>query len=177
MERLWQGGRQLRARVAPGDLGGVHPRLQPAPHREAEGGHLHQSQADLPLQWAEQISRPTNSSFSKAAPQALVVGKENEAKSSLPFTASQMAQKSPACGLATSKNMDVARSGNRIPVPESHIKSGTVLGGFQDESPEKPDPTEQGPEDTAAPEAVAENPIGALLSPGRSQCGRGADPG
>ena len=127
--------------------------------KKPKEGTFTRAKRTSPSSGQKQISRSTNSSFSKAAPQALVVGKEHEAKSSPLFTASQMAQKSPACGLATAKNMDVARSGNRIPVPKSPIKSGTVLGGFHDESPEKPDPTEQGPEDTAAPEAVAENPI------------------
>ncbi|CAI9181586.1 unnamed protein product [Rangifer tarandus platyrhynchus] len=118
----------------------------------------------------KQTSRSTNSCFSKATPKALVVGKEHEAKSSLLFTASQKFQSSPGLGLTTFRNMDEAWSGNRIPMPESHIKSVTVLDGFHDESPEKLDPMEQGPEDTAAAKVVAEKPIGALLSLGWSQC-------
>uniref|UniRef100_A0A8C2Y442 Chromodomain Y like n=2 Tax=Bovidae TaxID=9895 RepID=A0A8C2Y442_CAPHI len=53
VERLRQRGRHLGAGAAPGELRGVHPRLQPAPHREAEGGHLHQGQPDLPEQCPE----------------------------------------------------------------------------------------------------------------------------
>uniref|UniRef100_A0A452FK42 Chromodomain Y like n=1 Tax=Capra hircus TaxID=9925 RepID=A0A452FK42_CAPHI len=124
----------------------------------------------------KQISRSTNSSFSKAAPKALVVGKEHEAKSSPLFAASQKFRKSPAPGLAARKNMDLARSGIKILVPKSPIKSRTAVDGFQDESPEKPDPVEQGPEDTAAPEAAAEKPVGALLGPGAERARMGSRP-
>lgn len=54
-----------------------------------------------PNRGQNQISRSTKSSFSKAAPKALVVGKEHEAKSSPLFTASQKFQESCARGLAT----------------------------------------------------------------------------
>lgn len=124
----------------------------------------------------KQISRSTNSSFSKAAPKALVVGKEHEAKSSPLFATSQKFRKSPAPGLAARKNMDLARSGIKILVPKSPIKSRTAVDGFQDESPEKPDPVEQGPEDTAAPEAAAEKPVGALLGPGAERARMGSRP-
>ncbi|KAM9665109.1 LOW QUALITY PROTEIN: chromodomain Y-like protein [Dama dama] len=132
-------------------------------------GTLTRAKWTSPNNGQNQISRSTNSSFSKAAPKALVVGKEHEAKSSPLFTASQKFQESSARGLATYKNMDLARLGNRILVPKSPIKSGTVLDSFQDESPENPDPMEQGPEDTVAPEAAAEKWIGALLSLGAEQ--------
>ncbi|CAI9181588.1 unnamed protein product [Rangifer tarandus platyrhynchus] len=125
-----------------------------------------QAKRTSPNNGRKQISRSTNSSFSKATPKALVVGKEHKAKSSLLFTTSQKFQKSPGHGLATYRDMDVARSVNKIPMPKSPVKSGTVQDGFHDESPEKLDPMEQGSEDIAAPEVVAEKPIGALLSPG-----------
>ncbi|KAB0369267.1 hypothetical protein FD755_019272 [Muntiacus reevesi] len=113
-------------------------------------GTLTRAKRTSPNSGQKQISRSTTSSFSKAVPKALVVGKECKAKSSPLFTTSQKFQKSSAQGLAPYKNMDLARSGNRILVPKSPIKTGTVLDSFQDESPENPDPTEQGPEDTAA---------------------------
>ena len=145
--------------------------------KKPKEGTFTRAKQTSPNSGQKQISRSTNSSFSKAAPKALVVGKEHQAKSSPLFTASQKFQKGPACGLATYKKMDVARSGNRIPVPKSPIRSGTVLDGFHDESPEKPDPMEQGPEDTAGPEAVDENPIGARLSPGAEPVRMGSRPG
>ncbi|KAB0352506.1 hypothetical protein FD754_017363 [Muntiacus muntjak] len=139
-------------------------------------GTLTRAKGTSPNSGQKQISRSTTSSFSKAIPKALVVGKERKAKSSPLFTTSQKFQKSSAQGLAPYKNMDLARSGNRILVPKSPIKTGTVLDSFQDESPENPDPTEQGPEDTAAPEAVAEKRIGALLSPGAEPVSMGSRP-
>ncbi|KAM9665050.1 chromodomain Y-like protein [Dama dama] len=139
-------------------------------------GTLTRAKRTSPNNGQNQISRSTNSSFSKAAPKTLVVGKEHEAKSSPPFTASQKFQESSARGLATYKYMDLARLGNRILVPKSPIKSGTVLDSFQDESPENPDPMKQGPEDTAAPEAAAEKRIGGLLSPGAEPVMMGSRP-
>ena len=53
VKRLQQGGRNLGARAAPGELRGVHPRLHLVPHLEAEGGPIHKSQPDLPEQWPE----------------------------------------------------------------------------------------------------------------------------
>ncbi|XP_060994116.1 chromodomain Y-like protein isoform X2 [Dama dama] len=139
-------------------------------------GTLTRAKRTSPKNGQNQISRSINSSFSKAAPKALVVDKEHEAKSSLPFTASQKFQESSARGLATYKYMDLAQLGNRILVPKSPIKSGTVLDSFHDESPENPDPMKQGPEDTAAPEAAAEKRIGDLLSPGAEPVMMGSRP-
>ena len=112
------------------------------------------------------ISRSTNSSFSKAAPKALVIGKEQEAKSSLLVTASQKFRKSPMPGLATCKNMELAQSDIRILVPKSPIQVSTGVHGFQDESPEKLDPVEQGLEDTVATEDAAEKRGGGPSGPG-----------
>ncbi|KAB0347438.1 hypothetical protein FD754_012295 [Muntiacus muntjak] len=153
----------------------VHDFNRPHTEKQKEGT-LTRAKQTSPNNGQKQISRSTNSSFSKAAPKALVVGKEHEAKSSPLFTPSQKFQKSSAQGLATYKNMDLAHSGNRILVPKSPIKTGTVLDSFQDESPENPDPMEQGPEDTAAPEAEAEKRIGALLSPGAEPVSMGSRP-
>ena len=105
------------------------------------------------LKW---ISRSSNSSFSKAAPKALVVGKEQETKSSLLVTASQKFRKSPMLGLPTCKDMELVQSDIRILVPKSPIQGSTGVHGFQDESPKKLDPMEQGLEDTAAMEGAAE---------------------
>nr|CAI9689292.1 unnamed protein product [Rangifer tarandus platyrhynchus] len=114
----------------------------------------------------KRISRSTSSSFSKAASKALVVGKEQEAKSSLLVTASQKFRKSPMPGMATCKNLDLAKSDIRILVPKSPIQGSTGVHGFQDDSPEKLDPVEQGLEDTAAREVVAEKPGRGPSGPG-----------
>ncbi|KAM9665040.1 LOW QUALITY PROTEIN: chromodomain Y-like protein [Dama dama] len=139
-------------------------------------GTLTRAKQTTPNNGQNQISRSTNSSFSKAAPKALVVDKEHEAKSTPLFTTSQNFQKSSTQGQATYKNMDLAWLGNRILVPKSPIKSGTVLDSFQHESPENPDPMKQGLEDTAAPEAAAEKWIGDLLSPGMEPVMMGSRP-
>ncbi|KAB0354193.1 hypothetical protein FD755_023118 [Muntiacus reevesi] len=139
-------------------------------------GTLTRAKWTSPNNGQKQISRSTNNSFSTATPKALVVGKEYEAKSSPLFTTSQNFQQISVQGLATYKNMDLAQLGNRILVPKSPIKTGTVLDSFQDESPENPDSMDQGPEDTAAPETVAEKWIGALLSPGTEPVSMGSRP-
>ncbi|XP_068414475.1 chromodomain Y-like protein isoform X1 [Eschrichtius robustus] len=124
----------------------------------------------------KQISRSTNSSFSKASPKSLVVGKEPEPKASPLFAAGQKFRKNPAPSLSTRKNMDLAKSGIKILVPKSPIKSRTAGDGFQSESPEKLDPAEQGQEDTVAPEVAAEKPVGALLGPGAERARMGSRP-
>nr|XP_013006928.1 chromodomain Y-like protein [Cavia porcellus] len=72
--------------------------------------------------------------------------------------------------------MDLAKSGIKILVPKSPIKSRTAVDGFPSESPEKLDPIEQGPEDTVAPEVTAEKPVGALLGPGAERARMGSRP-
>ncbi|CAI9181608.1 unnamed protein product [Rangifer tarandus platyrhynchus] len=69
-------------------------------------------------------------------------------------------------GMATCKNMDLAKSDIRILVPKGPIQGSTGVHGFQDESPEKLDPVEQGLEDTAAREVVAEKPGRGPSGPG-----------
>lgn len=77
------------------------------------------------------------------------------------FTASQKFRKNTAPSLSGRRNMDLAKSGIKILVPKSPIKSRTAVDGFQSESPQKLDPVEQGLEDTVAPEVAAEKPVGA----------------
>ncbi|CAI9181580.1 unnamed protein product [Rangifer tarandus platyrhynchus] len=128
----------------------------------------------------KRISRSTNSSFSKAAPKALVVGKEQEAKSSLLVTTSQKFRKSPTTGLATRKNTDLAQSDISILVPKSPIKGSTAVDGFQDNSSKRLDPLEQGPEDTADTEAAAQKPgdgpVMAATATGLAVNGKGTYP-
>ncbi|XP_058934008.1 chromodomain Y-like protein isoform X1 [Kogia breviceps] len=123
----------------------------------------------------KQISRSTNSSFSKAPPKSLVAGKEHEPKASPLFAASQKLRRNPAPPLANRKNMDLAKSGIKILVPKSPTKSRTAGDGFQSERPEKLDPAEQG-RDTAAPEGAAERPVGALPGPGAERARMGSRP-
>ena len=133
--------------------------------RQKEGTFsiANQTSANNGQKW---IFRSTNSSFSKAAPKALVVGKEQEAKSSLLVTASQKFRKRPMPGLATCKNMELAQSDLRSLVPKSPIQGSTGVHGFHDKSPEKLDPVEQGLENTAATEGAAEKPGRGPSGPG-----------
>ncbi|XP_013006928.2 chromodomain Y-like protein isoform X3 [Cavia porcellus] len=124
----------------------------------------------------KQISRSTNSTFSKASPKALVISKDPESKNSPLLAASQKFRKNTASSLSSRKNMDLAKSGIKILVPKSPIKSRTAVDGFPSESPEKLDPIEQGPEDTVAPEVTAEKPVGALLGPGAERARMGSRP-
>ena len=133
--------------------------------RQKEGTFsiANQTSANNGQKW---ISRSTNSSFSKAAPKALVVGEDQKAKSSLLVTASQKFRKRPMPGLATCKNMELAQSDIRILVPKSPIQVSTGVHGFHDKSPEKLDPVEQGLENTAATEDAAEKPGRGPSGPG-----------
>ncbi|XP_058524401.1 chromodomain Y-like protein isoform X2 [Ochotona princeps] len=139
-------------------------------------GTLARASRTSPSNARKQISRSTNSSFSKTSPKALVSGKEPEAKNSQLFAASQKFRKNSGPALAGRKNMDLAKSGIKILVPKSPIKSRTAVDGFPSESPEKLEPAEQGPEDTVAPEVAAEKPVGALLSPGAERARMGSRP-
>ena len=133
--------------------------------RQKEGTFsiANQTSANNGQKW---ISRSTNSSFSKAAPKALVVGEDQKAKSSLLVTASQKFRKRPMPGLATCKNMELAQSDLRSLVPKSPIQGSTGVHGFHDKSPEKLDPVEQGLENTAATEGAAEKPGRGPSGPG-----------
>lgn len=124
----------------------------------------------------KQISRSTNSNFSKTSPKSLVIGKDHESKNSQLFAAGQKFRKNTAPSLSNRKNMDLAKSGIKILVPKSPIKSRTAVDGFQSESPEKLDPVEQAQEDTVAPEVTAEKPVGALLGPGAERARMGSRP-
>ena len=75
MKRLQQGGRNLGARAAPGELRGVHPRLHLVPHLEAEGGPIHQSQPDLPEQWPEAVLQIHQQELLQGCPQGPRGGK------------------------------------------------------------------------------------------------------
>ncbi|XP_037698319.1 chromodomain Y-like protein [Choloepus didactylus] len=124
----------------------------------------------------KQISRSTNSNCSKTSPKSLVIGKDHEPKNSQLFAASPKFRKNAAPALSNRKNMDLAKSGIKILVPKSPIKSRTAVDGFQSESPEKLDSVEQGQEDTVAPEVAAEKPVGALLGPGAERARMGSRP-
>nr|XP_013817717.1 PREDICTED: chromodomain Y-like protein [Apteryx mantelli mantelli] len=124
----------------------------------------------------KQISRSTNSSFSKTSTKSLVMGKDHESKNNQLFTATQKFRKNNSPSLSGRKNMDLAKSGIKILVPKSPIKSRTTVDGFQNESPDKMDHIEQDQEDSVAPEVAAEKPVGALLGPGAERARMGSRP-
>ncbi|XP_063154915.1 chromodomain Y-like protein [Candoia aspera] len=120
----------------------------------------------------KQISRSTNSSFSKTS-KSLVIGKDHESKNQL-FAAQKFRKNNTP--LSGRKNMDLSKSGIKILVPKSPIKSRTAVDGFQNESPDKLDRIEQDHEDSVAPEVAAEKPVGALLGPGEERARMGSRP-
>lgn len=124
----------------------------------------------------KQISRSTNSSFSKTSTKSLVMGKDHESKNNQLFSATQKFRKNNSPSLSGRKNMDLAKSGIKILVPKSPIKSRTTVDGFQNESPDKMDHIEQDQEDSVAPEVAAEKPVGALLGPGAERARMGSRP-
>ncbi|XP_029800123.1 chromodomain Y-like protein isoform X3 [Suricata suricatta] len=73
----------------------------------------------------KQISRSTNSSFSKTSPKSLVLGKDHESKTSQLFAASQKFRKNTAPSLSNRKNMDLAKSGTS-PFMDALTANGTT---------------------------------------------------
>lgn len=123
----------------------------------------------------KQISRSTNSSFSKTSPKSLVIGKDHESKNNQLFSSAPKFRKN-ASPLSGRKNMDLSKSGIKILVPKSPIKSRIAVDGFQNECPGKLDRIEQDQEDSVAPEVTAEKPVGALLGPGEERARMGSRP-
>ncbi|XP_027978676.1 chromodomain Y-like protein isoform X1 [Eumetopias jubatus] len=73
----------------------------------------------------KQISRSTNSNFSKTSPKSLVIGKDHESKNSQLFAASQKFRKNTAPSLSNRKNMDLAKSGSS-PFMDALTANGTT---------------------------------------------------
>nr|XP_036854245.1 chromodomain Y-like protein isoform X3 [Manis javanica] len=73
----------------------------------------------------KQISRSTNSNFSKTSPKSLVIGKDLEPKNSQLFAASQKFRKNTAPSLSNRKNMDLAKSGTS-PFMDALTANGTT---------------------------------------------------
>ncbi|XP_038624020.1 chromodomain Y-like protein [Tachyglossus aculeatus] len=122
----------------------------------------------------KQISRSTSSSFSKMSPKSLVIGKDHVSKNNPLFTASQKLRKNTAPSLSNRKTIDFTKSGIKILVPKSPIKSRTAVEDFQNESPDKLDHIDQDQEDSLAPEVAAEKPVGVFLGPGAERARMGS---
>ncbi|KAM8790786.1 chromodomain Y-like protein isoform 3-T3 [Rhynchonycteris naso] len=73
----------------------------------------------------KQISRSTNSNFSKTTPKSLVMGKDHESKNSQLFAASQKFRKNTTPSLSNRKNMDLAKSGTS-PFMDALTANGTT---------------------------------------------------
>ncbi|XP_054577498.1 chromodomain Y-like protein isoform X3 [Eptesicus fuscus] len=73
----------------------------------------------------KQISRSTNSNFSKTTPKSLVIGKDPESKNSQLFAASQKFRKNTTPSLSNRKNMDLAKSGTS-PFMDALTANGTT---------------------------------------------------
>lgn len=63
------------------------------------------------------------------------------------FAATWKFRKNTAPSLSSWKNIDLAKSRVKILAFKSPIKSRTTVDGFQNESPQKLDPVEQGQDD------------------------------
>ncbi|KFO26686.1 Chromodomain Y-like protein [Fukomys damarensis] len=114
-----------------------------------------------PKNTSKQVSR-SNSSVSKTSPDAVVISKDHEYQNSPLLAPSQKFRKNTALSLFSQKNMDLAKPGIRILMPNSPIKSRTEVDGFLSKSPEKLYTIEQGSENTVVPEVAAEKPMGAF---------------
>lgn len=152
-----------------GDFNRRHPEKQ-------KESTLTRTNRTSPNNASNQISRSPNRNFSKTSRESLVIGKDHESKNSQLLAAGQKFRKNTAPSLSKRKKMDLAKSGIKMLVPKSPIKSGTAAHGFQSESREQLDPVEQAQEDTVAPEVTAEKPVGALLRPGAEPARMGSRP-
>ncbi|XP_069469549.1 chromodomain Y-like protein [Ambystoma mexicanum] len=123
----------------------------------------------------KQISRSTNSSFSKTSPKSIGFGKDNESKHSQLFASSHKFRRSPSHALSNRRSMDLSRSGIKILVPKSPMKSRTSVDSFQNEGLHKLDQMDQH-QDSTVPEVTAEKPVGALLGPGAERARMGSRP-
>ncbi|XP_075441893.1 chromodomain Y-like protein isoform X2 [Ascaphus truei] len=123
----------------------------------------------------KQISRSTNSSFSKTSPKLSAICKDSDSKNNQLLASSPKLRKSPSQAFPLRKNMDLSRSGIKILVPKSPMKSRILVDGFQNENTEKLNRFEQ-EQDSVAPEVTAEKPVGALLGPGAERARMGSRP-
>ncbi|XP_069816311.1 chromodomain Y-like protein [Dendropsophus ebraccatus] len=122
----------------------------------------------------KQISRSTNSSFSRTSPKSLTLSKDSDSKNTQLSTSPKL-RKSPSQLIPVRKNMDLSRSGIKILVPKSPMKNRSSVDGFQNEPGEKLNNIEQ-EQDSVAPEVTAEKPVGALLGPGAERARMGSRP-
>ncbi|KAM3929442.1 chromodomain Y-like protein [Leptodactylus fuscus] len=122
----------------------------------------------------KQISRSTNSSFSRTSPKSLSLSKDGDSKNTQLSTSPKL-RKSPSHLIPVRKNMDLSRSGIKILVPKSPMKNRNSVDGFQHEPGEKLNHIEQ-EQDSVAPEVTAEKPVGALLGPGAERARMGSRP-
>ncbi|KAM4706112.1 chromodomain Y-like protein [Rhinophrynus dorsalis] len=123
----------------------------------------------------KQISRSTNSSLSRTSPKSLPLSKDIDSKNSQVLNSSPKLRKSPSQTFPVRRNMDLSRSGIKILVPKSPMKSRISVDGFQNESTEKLTNIAQ-EQDYVAPEVTAEKPVGALLGPGAERARMGSRP-
>ncbi|KAG8442440.1 hypothetical protein GDO86_011284 [Hymenochirus boettgeri] len=121
----------------------------------------------------KQISRSINSSFLRTSPKSMPLIKDNDSKNNQLLATSPKLRKSPSQASPVKKAMDLSRSGIKILVPKSPMKSRISVDGFQNESTEKLNNLEQ---DSTAPEVTAEKPVGALLGPGAERARMGSRP-
>ncbi|XP_041423603.1 chromodomain Y-like protein isoform X2 [Xenopus laevis] len=122
----------------------------------------------------KQISRSTNSSITRTSPKSLPGNKESDSKNQF-LPSSPKLRRSPSQAIPSRKNIDLSRSGIKILVPKSPMKSRTSVDGFQNENTEKLNHLEQ-EQDSTAPEVTAEKPVGALLGPGAERARMGSRP-
>ncbi|KAM4689460.1 chromodomain Y-like protein [Discoglossus pictus] len=123
----------------------------------------------------KQISRSTNSSLAKTSPKSLTFNKDSDTKTNQLLPSSPKLRRSPSQAIPIRKNMDLSRSGIKILVPRSPMKSRISVDGFQNESTESLNHIEQ-EQDSVAPEVTAEKPVGALLGPGAERARMGSRP-
>ncbi|XP_072008612.1 chromodomain Y-like protein isoform X1 [Engystomops pustulosus] len=122
----------------------------------------------------KQISRSTNSSFSRTSPKSLSLSKDGDSKNSQLSTSPKL-RKSPSQLIPVRRNMDLSRSGIKILVPKSPMKNRNSVDGVPNEPGEKLNHIEQ-EQDSVAPEVTAEKPVGALLGPGAERARMGSRP-
>ncbi|KAM8966796.1 chromodomain Y-like protein [Pelodytes ibericus] len=143
--------------------------------KSKDGNTIVRANRTSPNNARKQISRSTHSSFSKTSPKSLTFGKDSDSKNNQLLSVSPKLRKSPSQAIPIRRNVDLSRSGIKILVPKSPMKSRISVDGFQSESTEKLNHIEQ-EQDSVAPEVTAEKPVGALLGPGAERARMGSRP-
>ncbi|MBN3308024.1 CDYL protein, partial [Amia calva] len=127
----------------------------------------------------KQICRPLHSTLTKTSPKQPLV-KDMDIKTDSQLLPGNQKYRRATTGSAHAvtsgrRSMDLAKSGIKILVPKSPVKSRTEADDFPSEGAQSLEQTEQD-HDSVPPEVALEKPMGSLLGPGAERARMGTRP-